>query len=156
MYNLTGEYVCKVDAKGRVRLPSGLIKQVGSVDSFTMNRGFDKHLMLYPSDVWEKKTEEINQLNIYKKKERQAIRYFYRGATKVTLDSADRMLLPKSLIEYAGIDKELVLFAYQEQIEVWAKDKYYDELVDEPENFGELMDSIMSDRNKVTKISDDE
>jgi len=75
MYHLTGEYDCKTDAKGRVRLPSSLIRQIGENGTlnFTVNRGFEKHLMLYPSDVWEKKTKEINQLNIYDAKERQAI-----------------------------------------------------------------------------------
>ena len=158
MYDLAGEYICKIDAKGRVRLPSGLIKQIcteGAQD-FTVNRGFDKHLMLYSSDVWAKKTKEINQLNIYKKKERQAIRYFYRGATKVSLDTADRLLLPKALIDYAGISKELVLFAYQEQVEIWSRDEYYAKLEEEPDDFGDLMDSIYSDRNNGTNISDDD
>lgn len=159
MYDLAGEYICKIDAKGRVRMPSSLIKQIGGVESlgFTVNRGFDKHLMLYPSDVWAKKTKEINQLNIYKKKERQAIRYFYRGATKVSLDSTDRLLLPKSLIDYAGIGKDVVLFAYQEQVEIWSKEEYDQKLDEEPDDFGDLMDSIYSDRaDDGIKMSDDE
>ncbi len=144
MYQLTGEYDCKVDAKGRVRLPSGLIRQIGSSINlgFTINRGFEQHLMLYPNDVWEKKTKEINQLNIYNTRNRQAIRYFYRGATSLTLDSADRILLPKSLTEYAGIDKEIVLFAYHEQIEIWAKDKYEQILSEEPDDFASIADEI--------------
>ena len=158
MYDLAGEYLCKVDAKGRIRLPSALIRQIGNPDGlkFTVNRGFEKHLMLYPSDVWAKKTKEIRQLNIYKIKERQAIRYFYRGATKVVLDSADRILLPKSLIDYAGLDKQVVLFAYQEQVEIWSKDEYDEKLADEPDDFGALMDSIYADRNLGEKRSDDE
>ncbi len=144
MYQLTGEYDCKLDAKGRVRLPSGLIKQIGnSVNlGFTINRGFEQHLMLYPKDVWDKKTKEINQLNIYNTKNRQAIRYFYRGATGLTLDSADRILLPKPLTKYAGIEKEVVLFAYHEQIEIWAKSKYEEILGEEPEDFATIADEI--------------
>lgn len=148
MYTFTGEYEVKVDAKGRIRLPSALLKQLGEgALNFVVNRGFEKHLMLYPSDVWEKKTTEINQLNIYNTRQRQAIRYFYRGATKVSTDAAERVLLPKSLVEYAGIDSEVVLFAYHEQIEIWSKSAYEEMLNSEPENFSDIADEIFGSSN---------
>ena len=126
MYQLTGEYECKIDAKGRIKLPANLIRQVGGNGTyeFMVNRGFENHLMLYPKDVWDEKTKELNQLNINSKKNRRAVRYFYRGATKILADASDRILLTKSLIEYAGIDKEVVLFAYQDQVEIWSKESY--------------------------------
>jgi MraZ protein len=144
MYQLKGEYDCKADAKGRLRLPSSLIKQLDESGSlnFTINRGFEQHLMLYPSDVWDKKTKEINKLNLYNSKERAVVRYFYRGASELTVDSADRILLPKSLMDYAGITKEVVLFAYNEQIEVWSKEKYEEMLGEEPKEFGEITENI--------------
>lgn len=142
-YQLTGEFECKLDAKGRVKLPSLLIKSFGRIlTEFTVNRGFEKHLMLYPNDVWENKTKEINQLNIYKTKHRQAIRYFYRGATQVKLDGSERILIPKSLIEYAGIQKDVVLFAYQDQVEIWSKEAYREMCDEEPEDFSMIADEI--------------
>lgn len=144
MYQLTGEYECKIDAKGRIKMPAGLMRQLSAIGTyeFMVNRGFETHLMLYPKDVWDKKTKELNQLNIYVKKNREAVRYFYRGATTVIGDASDRILLPKSLIEYAGIQKTVVLFAYQEQIEIWAKDAYALMLSDEPESFSELAEEV--------------
>jgi len=150
MYQFTGEYECKVDAKGRMRLPSALIRQLGEgiEKQFVLNRGFEKHLMLYPKEVWDKKTKEINQLNIYNSRHRNAIRYFYRGATELSLDSADRVLIPKSLMEYGGIDKEVVLFAYAEQIELWSKEAYEAMLANEPEDFSSIADEIFGDGTK--------
>jgi len=144
MYQLTGEYECKIDAKGRIKMPAGLIRQLKAdgIFEFMVNRGFENHLMLYPKDVWDKKTKELNQLNIYIKKNRKAVRYFYRGATKILGDSSDRILLPKSLIEYAGIQKSVVLFAYQDQVEIWAKDAYAQMLNDEPDSFSELAEEV--------------
>jgi MraZ protein len=142
MHQFTGEYRVKIDSKGRLKMPKALLEQITAQPVFTVNRGFEKHLMLYPKDVWEKKTNEINRLNIYKTKERQAIRYFYRGATEMKTDAADRLLIPKSLLEYAGIEKEVVLFAYHEQIEIWAE-KMYDRVLDEePDQFSEIADEI--------------
>lgn len=157
MHQLTGEYDCRLDAKGRLRLPSALIKQLGSVDgsiSFTVNRGFEKHLMLYPSDVWKTKTKEINQLNIYNTKQRQAIRYFYRGATELSLDAADRILVPKGLAEYAGIAQDVILFAYQEQIEIWSKEQYENMLEAEPDDFASIANEIFG-QNTLSGLDTD-
>lgn len=145
-YRFTGEFECKLDAKGRLKLPAAIIKQLGGDENlkFTINRGFEKHLMLYPNDVWEMKTNEINQLNIYNTQQRQAIRYFYRGATELDMDSSERINLPSSLMEYAGIDKDVVLFAYQNQIEIWAKDKYDAMIGEEPEDFASIAEDVFS------------
>ena len=142
----TGEYDCKLDAKGRLKMPSALIKQIGGVENLKLviNRGFEKHLMLYPIDIWEMKTKEINQLNIYITQQRQAIRYFYRGATELELDSAERINLPGSLMEYAGIDRDVVLYAYQNQIEIWAKDKYEEMIASEPDEFSLMAEKIFN------------
>lgn len=127
-------------------MPAAIIKQIGGDENlrFTVNRGFEKHLMLYPNDVWEMKTREINQLNIYSTQQRQAIRYFYRGATELEMDAAERINLPGSLLEYAGIDKDVVLFAYQNQIEIWAKEKYDDMMGQEPDEFAAIAEEVFS------------
>jgi len=158
MYQFAGEYECKLDSKGRVKLPTGLVRQIGGDGTlgFTINRGFEKHLMLYPKVVWDKKTKEINQLNLYNTKHRQAIRYFYRGASQLVADSTDRLLLPKNLIEYAGIEKEIVLFAYHEQIEIWAKDIYEKVINEEPEDFSTLADEIFGNPSVPGLMSDNE
>jgi MraZ protein len=62
-------------------------------------------------------------------------------------DAADRVLIPKSLMEYAKIDKEVVLFAYNEQIEIWS-DKLYEEFLgSEPEEFAEYADEIFGGKD---------
>lgn len=142
---LLGEYECKIDAKGRMRLPSGLIGQLGEKEQydFVINRGFEKCLMLYPIEVWDKISEEVNQLNLYNKKNRDFVRYFYRGANKVAMDSADRVLVSKRLLEYATIEKEVILSAYSDRIEIWAKDQYDMLLDDEPMDFSDLADDVL-------------
>lgn len=148
-YKFTGEFECKLDAKGRLRIPSNIIKQLDLDEnrSLILNRGFEKHLMLYPKDVWEAKTLEIDQLNIYNTKQRQAIRYFYRGATELEIDAVERINLPNTLMNYAGIDKDVVLFAYQNVIELWSKAGYEEMLKNEPEEFAVIAEQIFSGDN---------
>lgn len=142
---LLGEYECKIDPKGRMRLPSGLIGQLGERESYTfvINRGFENCLMLYPIDVWEEISRRINQLNTYGRKEREFVRYFYRGASKITMDGADRILLTKGLLDYAGIDKDVVLSAFNDSIEIWSKDQYDNMLDNEPDNFADLAEELL-------------
>jgi MraZ protein len=146
---LLGEYECKIDAKGRMRMPSGLINQLGEAENhtFVINRGFEKCLMLYPEEVWNRITAEINQLNLYNKKNRNFVRYFYRGAHEVTMDSADRILVTKRLLEYAGIEKDVILMAYNDRIEVWAKDEYDNLLAEEPDDFSDLAEDVLGNIN---------
>ncbi len=155
MYNLIGEYRVKIDAKGRVKLPKDLLRQLSNEDSFPLvvNRGYEKHLMLYPKDVWEKKTKEINQLKLIRKNQRNAIRYFYRGATELNPDTIQRVLLPKPLLDYAGVGKDIVLFAYSEQIELWDAKAYDEFLEGEPDNFDEILENLYEEEKAEKAIN---
>ncbi len=145
MRQLLGEYECKIDAKGRLILPSGLRKQLGPDDGerFVINRGFEKNLTLYPESEWLKITRELNSLNLFNKQNRDFVRHFFRGATELRLDAIGRLLLPKTLLEYGGISKVTVLIAYGRRIEIWARDTYENMLNIEPDDFAVLADKVM-------------
>lgn len=130
-------------------VPAGLRKQLSpeANESFVVNRGFEKCLVLYPKNDWERISAEVNQLNQYVKKNRDFIRYFYRGATELSLDNTGRILLPKRLQEYGSFEKELVLFAYSDRIEIWDKNTYDGLLTDEPEDFANLAEEVMGGQN---------
>lgn len=153
MNQLLGEYTCKIDTKSRVRLPSGLISQFEGSGPFTfvINRGLEKCLVLYPEKVWEEETKEINKLNTYDKKNRDFVRYFFRGATKVTMDSADRILLPKALIGWANMEKETVLSAIRDRIEIWPKEKWESLLEEEPVDFSQLAQEVLGNKTSETE-----
>jgi len=153
MSYLLGEYECKIDSKGRFVLPAGIKRQLDQHDQqhFVVNRGFEKNLTLYPDSEWKKIANEINSLNLYNKKNREFARYFFRGATELTTDSTNRLLLHKSLIDYAGIEKEIVLFAYGKRIEIWAKSVYNEMMNNEPDDFAELAEEVMGKTNTNEK-----
>ncbi|MFH1161247.1 MAG: division/cell wall cluster transcriptional repressor MraZ [bacterium] len=154
--NLIGEYECRLDQKGRVLLPSNLKKQISpdAKDMFVINRGFENCLVLYPMNEWKGISEEVNRLNLYNRKNRNFARYFYRGATELTLDGSNRLLLPKTLMSYAGIEKEVILFAFSNRIEVWAKDKYEQLMTDEPEDFAKLAEEVMGKPERTEELDD--
>lgn len=145
MSHFLGEFECKLDAKGRLMLPAGLRKQMPEAEreGLVVNRGFEKHLVIYTRKEWDTIVEDLNKLNQYEKKTREFIRYFTRGASELSLDAAGRILLPKSLMEYAGMGADVVLSSQFNKIEVWAKDAYDAQLDNEPDNFSNLAEEVM-------------
>jgi MraZ protein len=150
MPNFLGEFDCKLDAKGRMMIPVGLKKQLPEAvsEGLVINRGFEKHLVIYTRKEWDKIVDELSQLNQYEKKTREFIRYFTRGASELTLDAAGRVLLPKALLEYAGITADVVLACQFNKIEVWAQDAYDAQMDNEPENFANLAEEVMGNAGR--------
>ena len=146
MQQLLGEYYCKIDEKGRIKLPNALILQLGRIDntSLVINRGYEQYLNLYPLNFWEQRTAEFDKLRDYREPDRKFLRYFYRGAQRVEIDKSDRILINKSLLNYAKIDREIVLLAINQLIEVWSVENYNQMLADEPEDFSNYAEKILT------------
>lgn len=142
-----GEYEIKIDSKGRLRLPAGLKKQMSPAANgrFVVNRGFEKSLEIYPFDVWEKTRAKVEKLNNFNKKNRKFIRAFLGGATELVLDSADRINIPKHLLEYADINSEAILTPGKHTLELWNKKRYEAELDLDSDDFSELAESVLGD-----------
>jgi len=113
--------------------------------SFVLNRGFEKCLSLYTSSGWDPIFSELSKLNDFDPKVRQFKRYFLNGATQVNPDSAGRLLLPKNLMEYAGLEKDIVLVSAIDKIEIWDKTKYQQFFETfSPETFSDLAKEVMA------------
>ena len=145
MSHFLGEFECKLDAKGRMMIPAGLKRQLPDAEreGLVINRGFEKHLVIYTRKEWDKIVDDLSKLNQYEKRTREFIRYFTRGATELSLDSNGRVLLPKALLEYAGIGTDVVLACQFNKIEVWDQRAYDEQMDNEPDNFANLAEEVM-------------
>jgi MraZ protein len=149
MTGFLGEYEVRLDVKGRFLLPSGFKKQMpGESAPFVLNRGFEKCLSLYTHESWEPLFKKLSHLNDFDPEVRKFKRYFLNGATPVELDTAGRILIPKNLMEYAGLEKDIVLVSAIDKIEIWDKTKYQ-EFFDSfsPESFSDLAKQVMVNKN---------
>ena len=126
MTGFLGEYEATLDVKGRFLLPAGFKKQLPDTETsrFVINRGFDKCLALYPLKTWEPLFAKITGLNEFDPKQREFRRAFLNGATYVEPDNAGRILLPPNLKIYASLEKDIVLMATGDKIEIWDSNKY--------------------------------
>lgn len=157
-YDFFGEYSCKLDAKGRLKLPAGLVEQLGGMPSeIIVNRGIENCLRMFSREAWSQKTKSlINRLNPDNSKQRKLARNIYRGVTKLSVDSNGRVLLPKSLMAYAGLDKEIIVNTYMEEIEIWSKDRYEADLEWDQDEYDNLSDEFLGGSITTVESIDNE
>ena len=156
MNSLIGTYECKADAKGRLMMPSALKKQLSPVlqDGFVIKRAvFQPCLELYPMKEWNNLMAKVNKLNRFKKKNNDFIRLFTAGVKMVELDGSGRLLVPKDLIAFSGISKNIVVSSAINIVEIWDKDKYEQAINDATVDFADLAEEVMGQDDDDNGIS---
>ena len=148
MLNLIGTYECKADVKGRVMVPAPLKKQFLPVmsEGFVIKRAvFQTCLEMDPLDEWNALMQKMGQLNRFNRKNNDFIRRFTAGVKTVELDAAGRLLIPKDLLSFAGINKEIVISSAINIVEIWDKQKYEQAINDSANDFADLAEDVMGD-----------
>lgn len=119
-----GEYEHALDAKGRVAFPAKLRKYINPLaqDRFTLLKGLEKCLYLYPEDKWLEVEEKLNKISSFSAEGRVLKRQFLRYAEDVTLDNQNRIALSPKMLELAGMDTKVVFIGAGDRIELWSPD----------------------------------
>jgi len=148
--NIIGTYECKVDAKGRLMLPTALKKQLMSQleSGFVLKRGmFEKCIELYPMSEWDEKMSMVNKLNRFKRQNVEFIRLFTAGVKIVELDVTGRLLIPKDLVGFSEISKDIVLASAGTYVEIWDKAAYEKVLSNPETDIATLAEEVMGSLN---------
>ena len=119
---LSGQYEHKLDAKGRLIVPSKFREQLGN--EFVVTKGLDGCLFVYSNEEWARIEESLREKPLTSKDARKFMRFFFAGAATCEVDKQGRILLPANLREYAGIEKEVVSVGVFSRVEIWSKERY--------------------------------
>ncbi len=123
-----GEYNHNIDTKQRVIVPSKFRDELGT--SFVITKGYDECVFIYDLNEWEVLVNKVKALPKGDPSVRKFERFFIGGASILDVDSQGRVVIPKTIKEYAKIEKEVVFLGVSNRIELWSKelwDKYNDE-----------------------------
>lgn len=133
---MRGRYSHNIDAKGRVFVPAKMREVLG--DTFVVAAVMEPCVSLYTVEGWNAMLQKLEELPMTKS--RMLLRYLSSNAADVTVDSQGRILLPKHLMEHAGLIKEaLIIGAGANRAEIWNPATY-------EETVGALTESdIMAD-----------
>ena len=148
MLHLIGTYECKADVKGRVMVPSDLKKQLAPVapSGFVIKRAvFQPCLEFYPMEEWNALMQKMGGLNRFNRKNNDFIRRFTAGVRTIEMDAAGRLNIPKDLMSFAGITKDIVVSSAISIVEIWDKNKYEQAIDDAANDFADLAEEVMGD-----------
>lgn len=125
-----GHFNCKLDAKGRLMLPSEFKEQMGeqAEEGFVMRPSLFEGsvcLDLFTRKDWDEQQEKLRgQFSIYDEEGNAALRFLNSGVRFAKLDASGRLQIPKDLMDKGGLNKDVVVEALANKMEIWDKDRY--------------------------------
>ncbi|NNE35281.1 MAG: division/cell wall cluster transcriptional repressor MraZ [Rhodothermales bacterium] len=145
MAGFKGQAEYSVDSKGRIAIPAKMRNALNpeAKSTFTITRGFERCIFLYPMDTWLGIEAEISSLNTYNRQTRDFVRSILMWAEEMVLDSQGRVSVPKVLAEFAGVtDKGLIIGAL-DHIEIWNPDSFASHMKDQADDYETLAERVM-------------
>jgi MraZ protein len=146
-----GSFIYSVDSKGRISIPSRFRKYVNQEanDTFIITRGILQCIDIYPQDNWKLDVlTRIDQLDDFDADESAFKRLLLELAAEDKLDSQSRLLIPKNLLEFAGIEKDALILGQNKKIEVWNPDIYEILKKENSKPFSEIAKQVMQKKLK--------
>ncbi len=145
MSSFKGSYEYSVDSKGRINIPSRLRKYVSpdANDTFIVTRGYEKCLFVYPLDEWNRLEQSIRDLSPTNPKHRFFMRTLLELATESQLDGQSRVTIPRELLQFAGIENDVLILGVLERIELWNPIVYKEYLKTQAESYESVAQSVL-------------
>ncbi len=141
-----GKFTYSIDSKNRVAIPAKLRKHItaDANDTIILIQGTAPCIDLYPLDNWQSIEEKLLKLNSFNPQEARFLRMILQNADEATLDAQSRILLPKDLVDYANIEKEVLILGALKKIEIWNPKVYEDYLKNSTETYEEIAAKVMA------------
>ncbi len=138
MERFLGNIDAKTDAKGRLFVPALFRKnlQASGIEKLVLRKDiFQDCLVLYPKNIWDEELTVLrSKLNRWNEEQQGLFRQFVMDAEELEIDSSGRILVSKRYLKLAGITSEVRFVGMDYTIEIWARCKLDEPLVD-PESF---------------------
>ena len=114
---LLGEHEHALDEKNRLTLPSKLRGAFG--DGVVVTRGLDGCLLAWPVAAWAEMAARLASVDQFSADGRKIRRHFFAGASQGELDKQGRLVIPATLLEAAGITREVTVAGVSDHLEIW-------------------------------------
>ncbi len=137
-----GHYEHSLDAKNRLSVPARF--RAAFSEGLVLVRWLDPCIAVWtPQGLTDFTDRAVGELNPISPKARKLIGFFAGGAFDAELDSAGRVTLNQSLLDHAGIDKEVTVVGLRDHVEVWDRGRWrqaQEGVVEEIERIAESFD----------------
>ena len=117
-----GQYPRTVHEKGRVTIPAKIRDALE--EGVVVTRGLDGCLFMFPAAEWDRLADRISELPLTNPTARAFTRFMFANACDCKPDRQGRILIPKYLLELAGISEEAVIIGSNSHLELWSPGKF--------------------------------
>ena len=145
MAGFKGQAEYSVDSKGRITIPAKMRDALSpdAKQTFTVTRGFEQCVFLYPLNTWSEMEEEIAELSRYNREARDFVRIIMMWADEVTLDAQGRIKLPNPLTDFAEIEGEGLIIGAFDHVEIWSPEVFDRHMNEQPAEYETLAERVM-------------
>lgn len=144
----TGTIEAKLDAKGRVFLPSAFRKVLEIAQEETLyirKDDFENCLTLYPSSVWNSRVDLLRaKMNPFSREDKNTFRQYVMNVEEVKLDGNGRFLISKKMLEMANLKQTVNFIGYDDVVEIWCPENQ-ESVSQEPDEYSASLQNLMKD-----------
>ncbi len=138
-----GRYEHTVDIKGRTSIPSKFREVLSAnYDERLIMTNFDGCLWAYPAVEWQRIEDHVSSLPQMKPEVKAFQRAFISAASDCPIDKQGRILLPQTLRDYAGIERDLVFVGMTKRIEIWSVERWNKVFSESQENLKDMAEKL--------------
>jgi MraZ protein len=140
---LTGSFARVLDDKQRVAIPKRLREAMSLPDggALYLAPGTDQSLGLYTESAFAGLAARLEQVSPTRHDVRAFLRLFYARAQRVELDNQGRVRIPQELAVLAQLEKDVVLLAVQDHLELWSADLWQRYLDQKQDHYDEIAET---------------
>lgn len=142
----TGTIEAKLDAKGRVFLPSAFRKVLELAQEevlYIRKDDFENCLTLLPGSVWNAQVDKLRQrMNPFSRQDKNIFRQYVMNVEEVKLDGNGRFLISKKMLDIAGAKQSVNFIGYDDVIEIWSPDMQQT-ISQEPGDYSSSLQNMM-------------
>lgn len=131
-----GRSTHSLDSKGRLIIPARFREVLkAEYDHRLIVTNLHHCLAAYPFERWCLIEDKVAALSDIDETVKSFLRLVISGAVECPLDRQGRILIPPSLREYAGLQKEIVLAGMLKNFEIWDKALWDEEIKKSQDNY---------------------
>ena len=135
---MNGNFEHKIDAKGRLFIPSSLRDELGEVFHITISN--ENCLNAFSKEGWKNFEENVRTMKLV---EQPKMRPFFSNAQKCVLDSQGRFVIPQYLRDRIGLKKDATVVGTGTHVQIWDCEEF--KRINAQETDPEYLAKVMSE-----------
>jgi MraZ protein len=143
---LTGTYPRTLDDKNRLAFPKKVHEQLGAPGQVFVAPGPDQCLWVFTQENLESLAHRLDQTPATDAEARVFRRLFFAQMEAADLDKMGRMLVPDRLVQFGGLEKDVVLIGVRDHLELWNAAKWNEYLTQHGPRFDAVAEGAFRTR----------